>query len=146
MLLYLDTCCLNRPFDDQSQPRVFLESEAVLAILAQVASCAHQRASSAVLLFEIQRIADQTRRDGVMHFLGYAEHYLPLTPEVEARAVILHQAGFKKLDALHVDSAETMKADAFLSTDDRLVSRAHALGTQIQVSVLNPSHFNHPSP
>ncbi len=97
-------------------------------------------------MFEIQHIADQTRREGVMHFLGYAEHYLPLTAEVEARAVILHQAGFKKLDALHLASAEAIKADAFLSTDDRLVSRAHSLGTQIQVSVLNPSHFNHPSP
>jgi hypothetical protein len=30
---YLDGCCLNRPFDDQSQPRVRLEAEAVLSIL-----------------------------------------------------------------------------------------------------------------
>ena len=31
--VYLDACCLNRPFDDQAQPRVHLESEAVLIIL-----------------------------------------------------------------------------------------------------------------
>lgn len=146
MLLNLETCCLNRPFDDQSQPRVFLESEAVLAILTQVGSGTHQLASSAVLMFETQRIADQMRRDGVMHFLGYAERYLPLTPMVEARADILLQAGFKKFDALHLASAETMQADAFLSTDDRLVSRAHSFASQIQVSVFNPCHFNHPRP
>lgn len=146
MLLCLDICCLHRPFDDQSQPHVFLESEAVLAILTQVGSGAHQMASSAVLVFETQRITDQIRREGVMHFLGYAEHYLPLTPNVEARAHILHQAGFKKFDALHLASAETLKADAFLSTDDRLVSRAHSFGSQLQVSVFNPCHFNHPSP
>ena len=34
MLIYLDMCCLKRPFDDQSQPRIRLESEAVLALLS----------------------------------------------------------------------------------------------------------------
>ena len=33
MRVYLDMCCLKRPFDDQSQPRIHLESEAVLALL-----------------------------------------------------------------------------------------------------------------
>jgi len=33
MKIYLATCCLNRPFDDQRQPRVRLESEAVTLIL-----------------------------------------------------------------------------------------------------------------
>ena len=33
--IYLDVCCLNRPFDDQSQPRIRLESETILIILAQ---------------------------------------------------------------------------------------------------------------
>lgn len=32
--IYLDVCCLNRPFDDQRQDRVRLESEAILLILA----------------------------------------------------------------------------------------------------------------
>ena len=31
--VYLDVCCLNRPFDDQTQDRIRLESEAVLLIL-----------------------------------------------------------------------------------------------------------------
>jgi hypothetical protein len=30
MLIYLDTCSIQRPFDDQSQLRVAMESEAVL--------------------------------------------------------------------------------------------------------------------
>jgi len=33
--IYLDVCCLNRPFDDQTQARIRLEAEAVLIILAQ---------------------------------------------------------------------------------------------------------------
>jgi hypothetical protein len=34
VLIYLDMCCLKRPFDDQSQPRIRLETEAVLGLLA----------------------------------------------------------------------------------------------------------------
>jgi hypothetical protein len=33
--IYLDACCLNRPFDDQTQPRIFLETQAVLTIVKQ---------------------------------------------------------------------------------------------------------------
>jgi hypothetical protein len=32
MKIYLDNCCFNRPFDDQSQLRIKLESEAKLKI------------------------------------------------------------------------------------------------------------------
>jgi hypothetical protein len=35
MLLYLDSCCFNRPFDDLSQISVRLESEAVEWILEE---------------------------------------------------------------------------------------------------------------
>jgi hypothetical protein len=35
-LIYLDVCCLNRPFDDQTQERIRLEAEAVLRILANI--------------------------------------------------------------------------------------------------------------
>ncbi len=146
MLLYLDTCSLNRPFDDQTQLRVLAESEAVLAILSRVASGQVQLASSAVLQFEVQRIADQTRRQGVEHFLGYAAVYQPLSPSVETRAAAFVQSGFKKLDALHLASAEELRADVFLSTDDRLVSRAQATAGLIKLTVLNPMFFNHSTP
>ena len=31
--IYFDACCLNRPFDDQRQPRVRLEAEAISHLL-----------------------------------------------------------------------------------------------------------------
>jgi len=36
MRVYLDVCCLNRPFDDQSQERIRVESDAVELILRPV--------------------------------------------------------------------------------------------------------------
>lgn len=119
MVLYLDTCCLNRPFDDQRQPRVHLETEAVLAILFTVESGMHQLVSSDVLMYEIGHISDLTRRDRVTHLLGYAEFHQPLTSDVQARAAEFCAIGFKQLDALHLASAEACDADVFLTTDDR---------------------------
>ena len=34
MRVYLDNCCYNRPFDEQTQPSVRLETEAKLLIQA----------------------------------------------------------------------------------------------------------------
>lgn len=36
--IYLDVCCLNRPFDDQTQPRIALENQAILTILSRCQS------------------------------------------------------------------------------------------------------------
>jgi DNA recombination-dependent growth factor C len=38
MRVYLDTSLLNRPFDDQSQVKVFLETQAMLLILQMISS------------------------------------------------------------------------------------------------------------
>jgi len=38
MRIYFDACCLSRPFDDQSQERIHLETEAIETILAYVES------------------------------------------------------------------------------------------------------------
>jgi hypothetical protein len=34
--LYLDNCCFNRPFDDQQQLKIWLETQAKLSIRQQV--------------------------------------------------------------------------------------------------------------
>lgn len=36
--IYLDACCLNRPFDEQTQPRIALETQSILSILSQCES------------------------------------------------------------------------------------------------------------
>ena len=36
MLIYLDICCFNCPFDDQSQTRIRFETEAKLEVTIQI--------------------------------------------------------------------------------------------------------------
>ena len=55
MKLYLDNCYYNRPFDDQTQDRIHLESEAVLAILKAGENGNIQIFSSPVRSMEIDK-------------------------------------------------------------------------------------------
>ena len=142
MLIYLDTCCLNRPFDDQSQPRIQLETGAVLAILQQVASGGLGIANSSVLQFEIHRITDQTRRNGILHFLSYASSFQPLTPTIEQRGIHLNSLGFKRLDALHLAVAECLQAATVLTTDDKLLRLAVRHSNHLTIPVINPVQFS----
>ncbi len=56
--IYFDTCCLNRPFDDQTQVRVRLEAEAVLAILSRIENGEWDWVGSEVLMDEIEQMPD----------------------------------------------------------------------------------------
>ena len=142
MLIYLDTCSLNRPYDEQTQPRIQLEAAAVLDILNRVVSGEIKLANSSVLQFEIGRIVDQTRRDGILHFLGYASSYQTLTPSIEHRGIELNHLGFKRLDALHLATAEALNADFMFTTDDILIRRALRHSGQLKIAVLNPIQFS----
>lgn len=57
-----NTCCLNRPFDDQSQARIRLESEAVLQIIAHCMNGRIQWMASDVLDYEIGQMSNVERR------------------------------------------------------------------------------------
>ncbi len=62
MRIYLDVSCLNRPFDDQTQVRIRLESEAVLAILHQMEGGFWSHISSGMAEIEIRANRDEQRR------------------------------------------------------------------------------------
>jgi hypothetical protein len=79
MKIYLDGCSLQRPFDDRSQPRIAVEAEAVLVILALSESDRLKLISTDALLFEIARIPDQDRKDIALAILKIAKEAVELT-------------------------------------------------------------------
>lgn len=53
--VYLDTSAYNRPFDDQTQPKIFLESQAVIIILQMIETGVVELIRSSVLEYENSR-------------------------------------------------------------------------------------------
>lgn len=52
MKIYLDTSCLNRIFDDQSQPRIYFEATAMLVVFQLIEKNILDLVSSDILIFE----------------------------------------------------------------------------------------------
>jgi hypothetical protein len=136
--IYLDVCCLNRPFDDQRQARIRLEAEAVLAILQRVAAGDWPWVGSAVLDFETGQITDPERLRRVRAMLQSVSQQTELTDEDVKRAEQLEALGFADYDALHLACAERGGAAIFLTTDDRLLRRAVRHADVLRLRVANP--------
>ena len=85
MRIYLDVCCLNRPFDDQRDDRIRLESEAVLIILER---CLNEwrMIGSEVVDYEISKIPDSERREKVGILASLAKEKVILEDEIIERA------------------------------------------------------------
>ena len=104
--VYLDNCCLFRPFDDQRIVRNRLDSNAIRDIMALVRQGAIELVSSTVLDLEIERAKDLAKKAGVQILMAWATHYVEIEPLDTARTKELCKLGFKPLDALHIVAAE----------------------------------------
>jgi len=94
MRIYMDVCCLNRPFDDQSQERIKLESEAVLMILHRCEICEWVLVGSEVIELEISRIADPSRRTKVEMVYSIAKVRVRIDDDIRNRALEIKNMGF----------------------------------------------------
>jgi len=138
MKIYLDVCCLNRPFDDQAQDRIRLESEAVLIILNRFEKREWEWISSNVVDLEIDRSPDQERRTRVKLLARFAYHKDYYQENDFTRVKQLEEMGIKGYDAFHIACAERSGCDIFLTTDDRLLANADRNAENIHLQVLNP--------
>ena len=136
--IYLDTCCLNRPFDDQSQERLRLESEAVLAILSRIEKGEWNWVGSEVLIDEIEQTPDTQKLSRTRLLSGFIQESVEVGDKEAKRAEELQKEGFQLFDALHIACAESAKANVFLSTDDRLLKLAKKLSKLLRIRVENP--------
>jgi predicted nucleic acid-binding protein len=123
MRVYLDNCSFNRPFDDQSQPRIRLETEAKLCIQDSVQAGTLELAWSYVLDFENAANPFDDRRIAIDRWKGQAKVDVGETDELLQTAKELASLGLKSKDALHLACAIASRADYFVTTDDRILNR-----------------------
>jgi predicted nucleic acid-binding protein len=135
--IYLDVCCLNRPFDDQTQPRIRLESEAILEIISRCRTGEWELLNSTALESEVARTPDISRREQVQEVLSIAQQKILVNAETSKRAIDITKFGIKNFDALHIACAED-NADVFLTTDNRLLSKALSYSNDLNIVVANP--------
>ena len=139
MLIYLDNCCFNRPFDDQSQVRVLLETEAKLVVQERIRSGVLQLAWSYMMDFENDANPFEDRRISISPWSGLALIDVSETTEVIARAEALCDLGFKAKDAIHISCAIEAECSIFLSTDKGILKKANLVP---ELAILNPVDYD----
>jgi hypothetical protein len=72
MKIYLDNCCFNRPFDDQSQIRIRIETEAKLNIQENIRSGKFQLVWSYLLDYENNKNPYSERKAQIVRWKKYA--------------------------------------------------------------------------
>jgi predicted nucleic acid-binding protein len=119
--IYLDVCALCRPFDDQRQIRIALETQAVHLILSQVRLQRFELLLSPAHEAEILAIRDRQERDELLLLL----QQVGTTPAYDLagarlRTQHLKQQGLKVADAVHLALAEQV-SDVLITVDDRFL-------------------------
>jgi hypothetical protein len=137
MRVYLDACCLQRPLDDRSQPRVNLEAEAVLTILGLVENANLELISSDALEFEVQRTPDSDRRGAAKEILKLASETIRIDDSIEADAAAFVASGFKGPDALHLSFALHAEVEYLSTCGDRFRTKARRRKS-LNVAVVTP--------
>ena len=138
MKIYLDACCLNRATDDHTQERVRIEAEAVQNIISLVRRGVVEWMSSPVLVLEISRNLDDSRRRIALALLRFATGTVSPTSATRVRAAEIQRLGFGSFDALHLAVAEQGEVGVFLTTDDRLLRSARRCHSLLHLRVENP--------
>lgn len=137
-LIYLDVCCLNRPFDDWSYDRNRLEGEAVITILKQIKTGKYKLVSSEVIEAELRKMANLDKLKEIRELLKLVDYQIILNEEIDQRSQELEKLGFNLYDSFHIACAEFAQIDILLTTDDRLLKKAIKYCNLLQVKLENP--------
>ncbi|MCC5659041.1 PIN domain-containing protein [Nostoc sp. XA010] len=110
----MDTSVFNRPFDDQTQPRIGLETQALQVILLRLVETeVVELVGSSVLEYENSRNPFPLRRQWVERQFQLANFYQAVDDQIAE----LVQQGLGQIDAFHVACAEVAESNYFLSVD-----------------------------
>ena len=123
MRIYLDNCCYNRPFDDQTQMKIHLETQAKLYIQAKIREGAYDLVWSYILDYENGKNPYEEKRLAIMPWKSIAKFFVSEeTNEILLFAESLTTKGIKTFDALHISCAVAASCDYYLATDKKLLN------------------------
>jgi len=139
MLIYLDNCCYNRPFDDLSHKIIKTEAEAKMFIQSLIKYGMLKLANSFVLMYEVSKCPFEYKKEHIFAFIGEnASKYI--NAEMQSAVSDLSQkiiaTGIKPMDAAHIACAILSKCEYFITTDKRALKYECE-----EIKIVNPIKF-----
>lgn len=137
--IYLDNCCYNRPYDDQSQLSINLEALAKLSIQQDIRDNKVDLVTSYILVAENSANRFEVKRQDIQVFIDTQTHTFvseASREKVNEIAKTIMKTGIKLMDACHIACAIIAGCDYFISTDKRLL-KYHS----DKIKIVNPTTY-----
>jgi len=136
MKVYLDCCAYNRPFDDQRDIIIHIETEAKLVIQQMVKDNQLLLIWSDVLDYENSDNPFAERREKIAEWELLASQKVEMDNKVFEKAAEFMKYGLKPKDAAHIACAVSANADYFITVDKKILNR-HIEG----ITLIDPIEF-----
>jgi len=134
--LYLDNCCFNRPYDDQTNLNIRLEAEAKLFIQNEILQKNYELAWSFMMDYEISANPFYDRQLAFMKWKNKAVLDIDPTEGILMKGREIMQKNIKQKDALHIACAIKAECDYFLTTDRKVLNKNIS-----EIKLINPLDF-----
>jgi predicted nucleic acid-binding protein len=136
MLVYLDNCCFNRPFDEQSNLLVRLETEAKTLIQTEIRNRQIELVWSEMLDYENNDNPFWERKTRIADWKLLSSVMVNVDDDIVEKVKYFVDCGLKSKDAFHVACAVYANADFFITTDKGILKK------QIkEIEIINPIDF-----
>jgi len=137
--IYLDNCCFNRPYDDQTHLRIYLETQAKLHVQNLVYEKKIELVWSFILTFENSRNIYNAKKIAISQWENFSSFFVEKSGEIRQIAKEIMTTGIKAIDAAHVACAIVGNCDYFITVDKRLLKYHDK-----RIIICNPIEFiNH---
>ena len=138
MRIYLDNCCFNRPFDNQNQLKIQLETKAKLHIQDLIKKGMYELVWSFMLDFENGLNPYPDKKDAIQKWEDIAKYYCKPSVEINQLSKEILSLNIRKKDSLQIACAIVSNATYFITTDKGLLNK----NKEVQgITIISPQEF-----
>ena len=137
MRIYLDICTFNRPFDNQKQLKIKLETEAKLHIQQGIITGLYELVWSYILEYENQQNKFDDRRNTIYDWKNIAKiKCIENNKIIEYAENLKRYSNIRTKDALHIACSVYTDCDCLITTDKQLFNLKFD-----DIKIINPLTF-----
>ena len=136
MRVYLDICCYNRPYDEQTLLKIRLETQSKINIQKLVLDGKIELVWSFILSYENSMNPFVEKRMQITEWCKMAIVDCDLIEEISKKSEELMKRGLRLKDSLHLACAIFSNADYFITTDKGILNKKIS-----EINVINPVDF-----
>jgi predicted nucleic acid-binding protein len=136
--IYLDNCSFNRPYDEQSVLKNYLEAEAKLYIQNEIRNNTFELVWSYMMDYEISFNPFNDRKIQILKWkniavvdIDYSENNVKIANDIRRKNI-----NIRVKDSIHLACSIEAKCDYFITTDEKLLKKFVD-----NIIIINPLNF-----